>query len=134
MAMGQGSARATIVHLYAAEAAWMEAISGVVEPVSPFSRRFASMDELAEAWGELNARWADYYDRLIEAELDRPITKRSTSSGAGRTFATPAGDVLMHLFTHSQYTAAQLKNMLRQLGVDPLPDVMLITQSRMDAR
>src|SRR3712207_7166486 len=40
--------------------------------------------------------------------------KRSTSSGGGRVWETPLSDVLLHLATHAQYTAAQLKNMLRR--------------------
>ena len=57
------------------------------------------------------------------------VVKKSTSSG-GRTFATPAYDVLLHLATHAQFTAAQAQWMLRQLGVGPPPDVMLTTLSR----
>ena len=37
------------------------------------------------------------------------------------------GDVLLHVCTHAHYTSAQVVNMLRQVGLDPLPDVMLIS-------
>jgi len=35
--------------------------------------------------------------------------------------------------THAQYTTAQVINMLRQLGAQPLPDPMLITLARGEA-
>ena len=54
----------------------------------------------------------------------------STSSGFGRRLAVRRGDVLLHLSLHAQYTTAQAVNMLRRLGVSPLPDVMLITLAR----
>ena len=41
--------------------------------------------------------------------------------------------MLLHVCTHAQYTTAQLVNMLRQLGVDRLPDVMLISMARQEA-
>jgi hypothetical protein len=42
--------------------------------------------------------------------------------------------VLLHLCTHAQYTVAQAVNMLRQAGLGPLPDVMLITMARQEGR
>lgn len=132
--IGQGDVMKTITHLYAAEFVWLEAIDGKPESVSPFTMRFNTVVDLESAWAALDARWSLFYDRLTGAELDRPVTKISTSSGQGLTFVTPLADVLLHVFTHAQYTAAQLKNMLRHLGVSPLPDVMLITQSRGLAR
>jgi len=128
--IGQGTLMKTIVHIYAPEFVWCEAIFGNPTPVSPFDIHFDSLAELEVAWKSLDERWDQFYAALTEADLDRPITKRSTSSGFNQMWALPLYDVLLHMFTHAQYTAAQLKNMLRHLGVSDLPDVMLITQSR----
>ena len=128
--MGQGDAMKTLTHLYAAEFVWFEAIGGKPKTVSPFDVRFETVATLDAAWQALDTRWAAFYDALTDDALDRPVTKTSTSSGGGVTFTTTLADVLLHEFTHAQYTAAQLKNMLRHLGVMPPPDVMLITQSR----
>jgi uncharacterized damage-inducible protein DinB len=46
--------------------------------------------------------------------------------------ATSRGDVLLHVCTHAQYTTAQAVNMLRQVGVEKLPDTMLITLARQE--
>jgi uncharacterized damage-inducible protein DinB len=115
--IGQGSVLATLIHLYAPEFVWLAAMEGDPHSVSPFSVRFDTVAELEAAWATLDARWDAFYGRLTEADLDRPVTKVSISSGAGLTFVTPLSDVLLHVFTHAQYTAAQLKNMLRHLGV-----------------
>lgn len=128
--IGQGSVLKTLTHLYGAESVWLEALEGQQDPVSPFDIRFATLADLETAWQTLDRRWAVYFDRLSDADLDAPVAKRSSSSGAGRVFVTSTSDVLLHLATHAQYTAAQLKNMLRHLGVSPLPDVMLITLAR----
>lgn len=44
-----------------------------------------------------------------------------------------ASHLIRRLHQHRQYTTAQLMNMLRQLGVSPLPDVMLISLARQEA-
>jgi uncharacterized damage-inducible protein DinB len=132
-AIGQGSVLATLAHLYAAEYVWLAALEGDPNPPAPSEFRFEGVEPLEWAWRSLDARWSAFLSRLTENDLLRPVRKRSTSSGACRTFSTPAADVLLHVCTHAQYTLAQLANMLRQLGVVQLPDVMLITLSREEA-
>ena len=44
--------------------------------------------------------------------------------------ATRRSEVLLHVCTHAQYTAAQVVNMFRQAGSEKLPDTMLIALAR----
>lgn len=127
--IGQGSIMATMTHLYAAEFVWLAALEGEGHPPSPFTFAFTSFAALEAAWDELDARWQWFLEHLQPAMLTTMVTKRSTSSMAGRTVATPMVDVLLHVCTHAQYTTAQAANMLRHLGVD-VPDTMLVTLSR----
>lgn len=78
-------------------------------------------------------RWDSYLQGLPEKELEDIVFKVSTSSGAGRRFGSRRADLLLHVCTHAQYTTAQVVNMFRQVGVAPLPDVMLITLARQEA-
>jgi len=130
--IGMGSVWDTLVHLYAAEYVWLEALQGHAEPPPPRAFSFSSLAALDEAWTRLDARWGEYLSDLRAQRLGDPVAKRSTSSRAGRFVETPVLDVLLHVCTHAQYTTAQLVNMLRRLGVAPeaLPDTMLITLSR----
>lgn len=75
----------------------------------------------------------NYLISLSDESLEEIIYKISISSGLGKRHGTKRADVLLHLCTHAQYTTAQLMNMLRQLGVSPLPDVMLISLARQEA-
>ena len=140
--IGQGSLWATLLHLYAAEYVWLEALRGDETPLTPGDLpgelpgnqkgedALSSLAELERAWGALDRRWNTYLSGLTEKHVEKPVKKRSTSSGRGETFETPALDVLLHVCTHAQYTTAQAVHMFRRLGVEPLPDVMLITLSR----
>ncbi len=140
--IGQGSVWKTLTHLLAAEYVWLEALLGNENPLLrgdvpgqlPGNQQgedtFASLDELALHWHELDCRWLDYLASLTDAKLDTIIYKKSTSSGVRR--GTKCADVLLHVCTHGHYTTAQLVNMLRQLGADELPDLMLITLARQE--
>lgn len=140
--IGQGSLWRTLLHLYAAEYVWLAALQGDADPLTPGDLRgklpgnqlgegaIRDLPELETRWDELNERWNDYLARLDDAALTAPVRKLSTSSHAGKSRETSAADVLLHLCTHAQYTAAQAVHMLRRLGATDLPDVMLITLAR----
>ena len=62
-----------------------------------------------------------------------PLYHAATESGVssnGKRTGTRRSDLLLHVCTHAHYTAAQVVNMLRQLGESSLPDPMLITLAR----
>ena len=138
--MGQGSIWKSLLHLYAAEYAWLEALSGHEDPLVPGdlpkkltgnqegAAAISSLDELKSKWAQLDARWQAYLHNLTADDLEATVFKVSSSSG--QRHATRRSDVLLHVCTHAHYTTAQVINMLRRCGVDPLPDVMLITLAR----
>jgi uncharacterized damage-inducible protein DinB len=143
--IGQGSVWRTLTHLTAAEYVWLGALLGDAEARFPGDApgrlpgnqegegAIASFEELASRWHELDRRWRDYLATLTDAALDEIVTRVSTRSGASLRLDTRRADVLLHVCTHAQYTTAQLVNMLRQLGVEGLPDVMLISMARQEA-
>jgi uncharacterized damage-inducible protein DinB len=143
--IGQGSVWKSLVHLYAAEYVWLKALLGDDDPLVPGDLPgklpgnqqgeggLTGLEELRQKWAELEQRWVAYLAALEPAALDELVYKRSTSSGAGRRFGTRRADVLLHVCTHAQYTTAQVVNMLRQLGVETFPDVMLISLARQEA-
>ena len=142
MPIGQGSVWKSLTHLLASEFVWLEALCGNDDPLMPGDARgklpgnqegdgaITSLDELCAKWRELDDRWSKYLETLVDDSLNDTVYKISTSSGFGKHHGTRRADVLLHVATHAQYTTAQLVNMLRQLGVTPLPDVMLITLAR----
>jgi uncharacterized damage-inducible protein DinB len=140
--IGQGSIFKSLLHLYAAEYTWLETLLGDVRPVVPGDLpgklpgnqqgqgAIASLAKLRAPWIALELRWQTYLQGLAAEKLDDVIYKVSSISTDGKKQATRRGDVLLHVCTHAQYTAAQVVNMLRQAGVQALPDVMLITMAR----
>ena len=145
LAIGQGTLWRTLCHMYAAEYVWLEALLGNADPLTPGDLpgqlpgnqagegRAETLDELIERWSTLDTRWNAYLDDLTAEMLKQAIVKKSTSSYAQQTVGTSALDIVLHVCTHAHYTLAQAMNMLRKLGVEPLPHSMLITLARQQA-
>ena len=141
--IGQGSIWKSLLHLYAAEFVWLEALLGNDAPLVqgdlpgriPGNQMgeggIASLDELRQEWAGLQRRWDSYLADLSAQSLDEPVFKFAFSTG--KRVATRRSDVLLHVCTHAQYTTAQVVNMLRQVGVDKLPETMLISLARREA-
>lgn len=143
--MGQGSLWRSLLHLYAAEYVWLEALLGDDEPLLPGDVRgklpgnqqgeggVTSFADLKDQWGKLENRWRSYLAGLTPQSLEEQVYRKSTSSGLGKRIGTSRADVLLHVCTHAHYTTAQVVNMLRHVGVNPLSDVMLITLARQES-
>lgn len=138
--IGQGNLWRSLMHMYAAEWAWLAALAGNEAPVLPGDRAdglpgnqegqggVKSLAELRAAWAKVDEAWKGYLASLSESDLEIPVYKVSslqqTRQGCRRI------DVLLHVCTHAHYTAAQTINMLRQSGAASLPDPMLISLAR----
>ncbi len=140
--IGQGSIWKSLVHLYAAEYVWLESLLGDEQPLVPGDLPrmipgnqqgegpIASIDELKQKWLRLDGRWNDYLKSLTPDRLEDLVPKLVSATGV--RFITRRSDILLHVCTHSQYTTAQIMNMLRQAGVTQFPEVMLIAMARQE--
>jgi len=139
--IGQGSVWQSLNHLHMADHVWLAAVEGEPAPAAPPPIPLCSSDaadspancgipRLREQWTQLDEAWRECLNDLTPADLDRVVFKTSSYSGPSHAVGTPLPDVLMHVPLHANYTAAQIVNMLRQLGVSDLPDAMMISFSR----
>ena len=144
-AIGQGSIWKSLLHLYAAEYVWLGALLGDEAPLTPGDvatklpgnqegpGAIATFEQLEADWSALDVRWQHYLAELRVDALEQPVVKLVTSGKlAGQRLSARRLDVLLHVCTHAAYTTAQVVNMLRQAGVDSLPDVMLISLARQE--
>ncbi|MEW4453266.1 DinB family protein [Bremerella sp. JC817] len=141
-AIGQGTLWKTLCHMYAAEYVWLEALQGKVETLCPGDvpgklpgnqegeGAVTTSAELFDRWKRLDQLWNAYLTTLTPDLLSVTIYKKSSSSFQGQAIGVSAMDVLLHVATHAHYTTAQAINMLRHVGVETLPQSMLITLAR----
>ncbi len=141
--IGQGSLWKSLTHMYAAEYVWLEALLGHEEAVIPGDAPgklpgnqlgeggLTGLDDLRQKWSELSLRWDQYLEALNPENLDEIVYRKSVA--LGHRLGTRRSDVLLHISTHAHYTTAQVINMLRQVGVQTLPESMLILLARHEA-
>lgn len=142
--IGQGSIWKSLVHMFAAEYVWLEALLGDDGSVAPGDlpgklpgnqlgeQAIGGLDDLIDRWQQLEQRWDAYLATLTPAVLEEIAYRKVSSSGA--RFGTQKCDTLLHVCMHAHYTTAQVMNMLRHLGNENLPDTMLISLARHEAK
>jgi uncharacterized damage-inducible protein DinB len=140
--IGQGSVWKSLLHLYAAEHVWLEALvgnEGFLVPGDlpgklPGNQQgeggITGLDDLRQKWSALEQRWTGYLAFLTPAALEEVVYRKSSS---GKRFGTRRADVLLHVCTHAHNTAAQVVIKHRQVGVYQLPEAMLISLARQEA-
>jgi len=141
--IGQGSIWKSLLHLYAAEYVWIETLLGNEQFLVPGDlpgklpgnqQGEGGVTDLADLrlkWSELEKRWTGYLANLSPEALEKVVYRKSSS---GQRFGTRRSDVLLHVCTHAHYTAAQVINMMRQTGVEKLPETMLISLARHETK
>ena len=111
--MGPGSLHDTTTHMLAAQRAWTDMLAG--RPERP--RLEGTQRTPAELLALLDEIATDFAATAKAHPLDELVTR----SRGGKTYSFPLGGVLTHVTTHGMHHRAQCLNMLRHVGVSPLP-------------
>jgi uncharacterized damage-inducible protein DinB len=116
--MGPGSLHDTITHILGAMRGWGDLHGNREQRPRPEGERRtpqALMAMLDEASDDLEASAAAH-----------PKDELVTGTRGDRTYTFTRGGVLTHVLTHGMHHRAQCLNMLRQLGVAPLPSSSVV--------
>ena len=111
--MGVGSLHDTVTHILGAMRGWGDMLSGR-EQRPRLEGESRSTQDLLTMLDELS-------DDLEASAAAHPVDGLVTGSRGGRSYTFTRGGVLTHVTTHGMHHRAQCLNMMRQLGVDPLP-------------
>lgn len=112
--MGSGSLHDTITHVLAAMRLWDDLLASR-EPrprLDPVQRRTPA---------ELMALADESYDDFANSVRSHPLEEIVLRVREGKTYSFTRGAVLSHVTTHAMHHRAQCLNMLRHVGVKPLP-------------
>lgn len=121
------SLRKTVLHMWDAETIWWQRLKlseKIVRPAEDFS---GSMKEAAENLLQQNRQWYEWIANAQEHMLQHVFMYQTFKK---EQFKQPVYQMLLHLFNHGTYHRGQLVTMLRQLGVDKIPQTDFIVWSR----
>jgi uncharacterized damage-inducible protein DinB len=113
--MGRGSLHNTVAHLLAAMRAWNDMLNGR-EP-GPRIDSDGKQHTAGELLSLLNEIAAEFSASARAHPLDGIVTRVRD----GKTYTFTRGGVVTHVATHGMHHRAQCLNMLRHVGVKPLP-------------
>jgi uncharacterized damage-inducible protein DinB len=122
--MGLGSLHDTTLHILAAMRTWTQTLAG--QPLSPRLEK-----EGPKTIPELRSLLEICSRELAAESKRRPLSDTAARPRDGKTYTFTRSAILTHVATHGMHHRAQCLNMLRQLGVKPLPPSSIAEWSRM---
>lgn len=108
--------RDTLAHIAMAEWVWLRRWSGESPAGPPQWAHEASLETIETNLLAIGRERNVLLTTLAEEDLQRELSYRTMS---GDSFATPLGDLMVHVTNHSSYHRGQLTTMLRQVGASP---------------
>jgi uncharacterized damage-inducible protein DinB len=111
--IGQGSLHDTTSHIVGVMRRWGDLLAGR-EQRARLEDTPHTPTELLTLLDEIAADFAAFAQA-------HPLTEIVTGTRDGRTYSFSRGGIITHVATHGMHHRAQCLNMLRHLGVSPLP-------------
>jgi uncharacterized damage-inducible protein DinB len=114
--IGPGSLQAALTHVAGAMRVWTDTLAQVE------ARPRLETDGQSRTAEQLREVLAEAYDAFAAEVFRRPFDEVVTRQLMnGKTIRITRGAVAAHVVTHDMHHRAQCLNMLRQLGITPLP-------------
>ena len=117
----------TVLHMLSAESIWWQRMKLQERINSPMEIFKGSMQELASELLQQNRLWQEWVNNATEPMLEHVFQYYSNKR---ELFKQPINQMILHVFNHDTYHRGQLVNMLRQLGVEKIPQTDFIVWSR----
>jgi uncharacterized damage-inducible protein DinB len=123
--IGPGSLQATITHMIGAIRAWTDTLAVREQRPRPEQSGIQySPSQLLQLLDESE-------DEFIAIATKHPLDQIVKRTREGKEYSFTRGVVITHVTTHGMHHRAQCLNMLKHLGVSPLPPSSIAEWSRM---
>ena len=117
------SVHKTCSHLWDTYCRWWQRLQNVNAINGPVLASDYSTREVVNEIITLNKKWINWVKTASVSDLEEMLTYQLTN---GETIQQPVSHILLHLFNHGTYHRGQLVTLLRQLGVEQIPQTDFI--------
>ena len=118
----------TILHMWDAESAWWQRMRLHERVLIPSENFNGSTRDNVNGLLQQNQQWLDWINNASEAALEHVFQYYNSKK---ESFKQPVYLVATHVFNHGTYHRGQLVTMLRQLGIEKIPQTDFIVWSRL---
>ena len=117
----------TVLHMWDAESIWWQRMKLHERLIVPSENFNGSMKDIINGLIQQSTQWLDWVSSASDIALDHVFQYQNSKK---EQFKQPIYQMMLHVFNHDTYHRGQLINMLRQLGVEKLPQTDFIVWSR----
>jgi uncharacterized damage-inducible protein DinB len=117
----------TVLHLWDAESIWWQRLKLKEKIIVPSENFKDSFKELVDELIQQSKYWNEWINNASDLSVDHVFQYQTFQ---GEFFKQPTWQMLLHVFNHATYHRGQLINILRQHGVEKLPDTDFIIWAR----
>lgn len=117
----------TVLHLLDSNTIWWQRLKLQERIVRPSDHFTGDFRELSQALMQQDRLWLDWVTQAQEHMLQHVFQYQNSRR---ESFKQPVFQALHHIFNHGTYHRGQLVTMLRQVGVEKLPNTDFIGWSR----
>lgn len=118
---------ATVLHTWDAESIWWQRLKLNERVIIPSENFNGTMAEAVNGLLHQSLQWQEWVNSASEPALNHVVQYHNFKS---EHYKQPVYQMLIHVFNHSTYHRGQLVNMLRQLGIQKIPQTDFIVYSR----
>jgi uncharacterized damage-inducible protein DinB len=118
----------TCLHMWDASSLWWQRLHLHEQMVVPSLAFHPDMNDVAKGLLAQNKQWIEWVNNATETDLERELPYKTLK---GDPFVQPVKELLLHLFNHATYHRGQLVTMLRQVGVEKIPQTDYVVFSRL---
>ena len=117
----------TVLHMWDAESAWWQRMKLHERIIIPSENFNGTIRDIINGLMQQNQQWLGWVNTASDNALDHVFQYQNSKK---EQFKQPIFQMLLHVFNHGTYHRGQLINMLRQLGVEKVPQTDFIIWSR----
>ncbi len=108
----------TVLHMLDAESIWWQRMKLQERIVVPSEGFTGNMQDACSALLHQSKQWEEWVSNASELSVDHVFQYQNAKR---EFFKMPIYQMLHHVFNHGTYHRGQLINMLRQLGIEKIP-------------
>ena len=117
----------TIFHMWDAESIWWQRMKLHERILRPSENFTASTKDIVNGLMNQSRQWEEWISNASELSLSHVFQFQNSKK---EHFKQPVYQMLLHLFNHDTYHRGQLVTMLRQSGIEKIPETDFIVWCR----